>query len=1180
MSTNDDAPLLVASILEDCSHLEGLELKSAVEKVAKSIRSQCIDQDGDTQMIDSGIDDNENASDIEDCFYTDEELGFSTRHPNNFQDFSQVAGTYSIVDEDMKHRICRDLALVKEAGFKVGIHGNIFSTQRCYVCVSILIAKLGLSEEAMGAWNVKSSQYLVLAISYANGYKAMDQVFDNRHNITFKVGLSGHYKPTLRDVVSLFQPVQPGQPGLESQTSQVGKLDENSSTRWLTCFISAPLEELLNERFILILKNRNAGMPWRGAENFYHDTQGITMHADEFDYDMYLKEDTVKRAYPEIIERDHVLDGDDTSRSFPLITVQFLLRHFVRCTEFCLVCHCSVDSDLEAIKPYVCNRPLCLYQYMSLGFGPEIEHEIKTQPYVVDLLISFCWQSAKSGKLKEFPTGLSLSIPDESILQPIEAAFNFRHALPSRPPSRSEQLPNPSSVEEVQFNPMKNELIYSKSSEITLREGDWVMLKEPKTEEQDEIRHHRVLSVSHRLVKLSALPLHTNMHVKYHGSIGSTKADSNVLVNVYRYKRNFDSLTDAFRRAVILNQIDLLPSVNEMKQWLEAHPRSNLSKWKDKISPTALAILRWIIASNRSCIVGVDEPERVRGMNDWIQFRFAMGAPVRTNYLESIIVYLFLQDKEQRFIDAVNDLVDQNSEVKHSTIFAWHGSPLANWHSIIREGLHYNYVSSGRAFGDGVYHSLDYNTSRGYTNTYFNSSANSAWPKSMIGITSSICLSEIVNSPGEFVSQTPHIVIDKLDWIQTRYLFVKGSKSESDHNHNEPTALPTLNPLPASMIFAQDPKWTPTGSTNGEKITIPRTAIPRSRRPKILQPVIENTVSSRTSISSSSSSSHHRTGTIISGIFKRQKVELNSSKDSTEVAPVEEFIDLTKDEDAISVVTLDEDLEIFANYDSKKSTPRFTLKFESRLRRLFGGKEHDDVSKPAQEMKPTEPISSTNFEPGKLYYKRLPLLPAPTDAALGTTKQLLSQFNALKKTQDSTPQHELGWYTDPNQFENPFQWIVELHSFPAHLPLTKQMQEQKIPSVVLEIRFPTSYPFTPPFIRVIRPRFLSFASGGGGHVTVGGSLCMELLTSDGWLATYDLASVLFQVRLAICSEDPRPAQLEKYVGSQDYGIYEAVDAYVRACNAHGWRVPEGFKQEIRAMDSTVTVTGVGSSKDV
>jgi ubiquitin-conjugating enzyme E2 Q len=45
--------------------------------------------------------------------------------------------------------------------------------------------------------------------------------------------------------------------------------------------------------------------------------------------------------------------------------------------------------------------------------------------------------------------------------------------------------------------------------------------------------------------------------------------------------------------------------------------------------------------------------------------------------------------------------------------------------------------------------------------------------------------------------------------------------------------------------------------------------------------------------------------------------------------------------------------------------------------------------------------------------------------------------------------------------------------------------------VLLEIRFPPDFPWQPPFIRVVAPRF-AFHTG---HVTVGGSICMELLTS-------------------------------------------------------------------------------------
>jgi len=35
-------------------------------------------------------------------------------------------------------------------------------------------------------------------------------------------------------------------------------------------------------------------------------------------------------------------------------------------------------------------------------------------------------------------------------------------------------------------------------------------------------------------------------------------------------------------------------------------------------------------------------------------------------------------------------------------------------------------------------------------------------------------------------------------------------------------------------------------------------------------------------------------------------------------------------------------------------------------------------------------------------------------------------------------------------------------------------------------------------MRILDPRFLPFAYGGGGNITAGGSVCNEVLTSTGW----------------------------------------------------------------------------------
>jgi len=206
----------------------------------------------------------------------------------------------------------------------------------------------------------------------------------------------------------------------------------------------------------------------------------------------------------------------------------------------------------------------------------------------------------------------------------------------------------------------------------------------------------------------------------------------------------------------------------------------------------------------------------------------------------------------------------------------------------------------------------------------------------------------------------------------------------------------------------------------------------------------------------------------------------------------------------------------------------------------------------------------TDFVPGSLDQASLPILQPPEYATPSASMRLNRELKTILKIQESTPSHELGWYINPDLVSNVYQWIVELHSFEETLPLAKDMKAAGVTSIVLEIRFGKDFPHSPPFVRVIRPRFLPFISGGGGHVTGGGAMCMELLTNTGWSAVLSIESVLLQVRLAIMNLEPKPARL-MYHGNQvnggkdqDYSTGEAVAAYIRACQAHGWEIPKDF----------------------
>lgn len=356
-----------------------------------------------------------------------------------------------------------------------------------------------------------------------------------------------------------------------------------------------------------------------------------------------------------------------------------------------------------------------------------------------------------------------------------------------------------------------------------------------------------------------------------------------------------------------------------------------------------------------------------------------------------------------------------------------------------------------------------------------------------------ICLNEIVNAPQEFTSNTPHLVVQHVDWIQCRYLFVLcGDVPGAVTKDNE-----LNNPIDSKAIqyIKQDPTRKVTG-INGNVLGIPRSAFPPSRTFSIQNGPIW---AKKNNDSPGNQKKKQKHGSLINIFFKNPA---DDSDDLTDDSDLEDINFLIDDEESHSVVK-------------------------------------------------ANAVPQTDFIPGSLDRSTITLLGPPSYATSAATNMLARDLQALLKVQSTTPLHELGWYIDGDAIDNMYQWIVELHSFDPKLPLSKEMKDANISSIVLEMRFGRNHPMSPPFVRVIRPRFLEFMAGGGGHVTAGGALCMELLTNSGWSAVSSIESVLLQVRMAISSTDPKPARLAMG-GRGDYGVGEAIDAYLRACRAHGW----------------------------
>lgn len=109
-----------------------------------------------------------------------------------------------------------------------------------------------------------------------------------------------------------------------------------------------------------------------------------------------------------------------------------------------------------------------------------------------------------------------------------------------------------------------------------------------------------------------------------------------------------------------------------------------------------------------------------------------------------------------------------------------------------------------------------------------------------------------------------------------------------------------------------------------------------------------------------------------------------------------------------------------------------------------------------------------------------------------------------------------------------------------------------IPHVTVEVLFPPNYPAAPPFVRLLSPRLLRYLHGGGGHVTAGGSLCLQALTPAGWCPGTALLTLLLAVRAAVADPLPAPARVDAAAEGRPYTLREALSAFVRVGRGHGW----------------------------
>jgi ubiquitin-conjugating enzyme E2 Q len=175
---SSDLPKGVESALQDLASISAgstvAELLSTVSERLQKVFA--TGAQGDPFSI-------EDSSDAE---VVDEDPDEESEEERYFDEYSECedgprttdTSTYRCVPQNaakLNRRIKEDLRAVRFAGFKLGILSGLKADSRgSILSISIQASKLGLSEEALQAWDLEPNQYVVLLIRYSEGYKSFE----------------------------------------------------------------------------------------------------------------------------------------------------------------------------------------------------------------------------------------------------------------------------------------------------------------------------------------------------------------------------------------------------------------------------------------------------------------------------------------------------------------------------------------------------------------------------------------------------------------------------------------------------------------------------------------------------------------------------------------------------------------------------------------------------------------------------------------------------------------------------------------------------------------------------------------------------------------------------------------------------------------------------------------------
>jgi len=181
--------------------------------------------------------------------------------------------------------------------------------------------------------------------------------------------------------------------------------------------------------------------------------------------------------------------------------------------------------------------------------------------------------------------------------------------------------------------------------------------------------------------------------------------------------------------------------------------------------------------------------------------------------------------------------------------------------------------------------------------------------------------------------------------------------------------------------------------------------------------------------------------------------------------------------------------------------------------------------------------------------QRRDYLKGTVSGSVQATDRLMKELRDIYRS----PSFKSGAYQVELVNDSLYEWNVKIMRVDPDSPLAEDLKKLKEREgkdhILLSFTFKDTFPFDPPFVRMVHPVL------HGGYVLDGGALCMELMTPQGWSSAYTVEAVIMQLSATLVKGK---ARIKFDAPKGTYNLARAQQSFRSLVHIHeknGWFTP-------------------------